>query len=83
MTGMLPYLALPLIPPGDVETVQLGEHRVEENQVGHVIFDEAQGQQAAVGLEHSVALLREKALEKLSNLVLVVDDQDELAGPRR
>ena len=76
-------LGAPLDAARDVEAVKLGQHRVEDDEVGHVLLDQAQRQQPAVGLEHAVALAGQEALDELADLLFVVDDQDELARARR
>ena len=49
--------------PRDVEAVQLGQHRIEDDEVGYVLFDEAQGEQAPVRLDDAMPLLRKQSLE--------------------
>ena len=77
-----PVLRAPLDPSRDVEAVQLGEHGVQDDEVGDVVLHEAQGEQPAIGFDDPVALGGEQALEERADLLLVVDDENELAAAR-
>ena len=79
--GDVPVLRAPLDAPRHVEAVHLGEHGIQDDQIRHVFFHEAQREEAAIGLDHAVALVGQQTLQEAADVFLVVDDEHELARP--
>ena len=64
--------------PADVETRNIGKHDVEQDQVGLVELDAAEGLAAGLRLDHLVAFFLEGEMDRLADHRLIVDDQDSL-----
>src|SRR5207237_8039770 len=67
----------------DVETGDVGEHDVEQDQVRLAELDPAERLGAGLRLDHLVALFLEGEMDRLADHGLVVDDQDLLRGWHR
>jgi len=64
--------------PADVETRHIRKHDVEQDQIGFVQLDAAEGLGTGLRLDHLVALLFEGEMDRLADHRLIVDDQDSL-----
>jgi hypothetical protein len=73
--GDVPVLLAALDASADVEAVDLGEHRIEEDEIRHVVADHLEGVAAPRGLDHHEASVGQHALEEAPDVILVVDDQ--------
>jgi hypothetical protein len=62
--------------PAHVEPVDLGQHEVEDDQVGDLAAGVLQGAAAVVDHRHGVALALEVHADQLRLLHVVLDDQD-------
>src|SRR5438552_3210963 len=61
--------------PADVETRNIGKHDVEQDQVGLIELDAAEGLAAGLRLDHLVAFFLEGEMDRLPDHRLIVDDQ--------
>ena len=68
----------PLHALGDVEAVHLGQHRVEDDEIGSLLLEQRERRVATLGLDHLVAALLEHAPHQLADVGLVVDDEHRL-----
>ncbi len=62
-------------PAGDLDAVELGQPEVEDHEVGVVGGRLAQRRLAVAGDAHLVAVQAQRALERLGDLVVVLDDE--------
>ena len=67
-------------PPGDLEAVEVGQHDVEDDEVGRVLLGGGQGQAAVDRLVDAESLVAERGGHGVDDRGLVVDDQDALAA---
>ena len=69
-------------PPPDLDSVDVGEHPVEHDQVGLALGDETDRLASRCRLVHVVALVPERGGDRVDDRRLVVDDEDALAAHR-
>ena len=67
-------------PAGDLQAVEVGEHHVEDDEVGRVLLGRRQGQAAVDRLVDVEALVAERGGDGVDDRGLVVDHQDALAA---
>ena len=58
----LPVFVAPLDPAGDVEAMELRQHRVEDDQVGRVLLHHPEREEPPVRLDDAVPLVGQKTL---------------------
>ena len=67
-------------PPAHLESVEVGHHHVEQHQVGLLLRDQLERLATVLGRGHGEPVVLERSGEHRSEVVLVVDDEQVLAG---
>ncbi len=70
-----------LLPDGsaDVKAIALGQHQVQQNQIGVLLQRQLEPGLAVVGLQGVVALPGKVEHQNVHNILFILDDQDTLA----
>jgi hypothetical protein len=70
-------------PSDDLDPVQIGESQIEDYEVGLARGGLDQPVLPGLGLDHAIALARERGTQEAADRRLVLDDEDDRASGRR